>query len=48
MHGAIYLVLKTDGDVQRMVKGWVNNTIIVFVDLLHDHDDGHAASTGRR
>ena len=33
MHGAIYLVLKTDGDVQRMVKGWVNNTIIVFVIL---------------
>jgi cytochrome d ubiquinol oxidase subunit II len=31
MHGAIYLVLKTDGDVQRIVKGWVNNTIIVFV-----------------
>ena len=31
MHGAIYLVLKTDGDVQRMVKGWVNHAIIVFV-----------------
>ena len=31
MHGAIYLVLKTDGDVQRMVKGWVNDAIIVFV-----------------
>ena len=31
MHGAIYLVLKTEGDVQRMVKGWVNHAIIVFV-----------------
>ena len=31
MHGAIYLVLKTDGEVQRMVKGWVNTTIIIFV-----------------
>jgi cytochrome bd ubiquinol oxidase subunit II len=31
MHGAIYLVLKTDGNVQRVVAGWVNNTIIVFV-----------------
>jgi cytochrome bd ubiquinol oxidase subunit II len=31
MHGAIYLVLKTDGDVQRTVKGWVNHAIIVFV-----------------
>lgn len=31
MHGAIYLVLKTEGEVQEMVKGWVNNTIIGFV-----------------
>ena len=31
MHGAIYLVLKTEGDVQQMVKGWVNNAIIAFV-----------------
>jgi cytochrome d ubiquinol oxidase subunit II len=31
MHGAIYLVLKTEGDIQRMVKGWVNDAIIVFV-----------------
>jgi cytochrome bd ubiquinol oxidase subunit II len=31
MHGAIYLVLKTEGEAQRMVKGWINNTIIVFV-----------------
>ena len=31
MHGAIYLVLKTEGDVQRMVRGWVNNTIIFFI-----------------
>ncbi len=31
MHGAIYLVMKTDGELQKQVKGWVNNTIIFFV-----------------
>lgn len=31
MHGAIYLVMKTEGELQLQVKGWVNNTIIFFV-----------------
>ncbi|MGC8748545.1 MAG: cytochrome d ubiquinol oxidase subunit II [Candidatus Kapaibacteriota bacterium] len=31
MHGAIYLVMKTDGELQTKVKNWVNNTIIFFV-----------------
>jgi cytochrome d ubiquinol oxidase subunit II len=31
MHGAIYLVLKTEGEIQEKVRGWVNNAIIVFV-----------------
>jgi cytochrome d ubiquinol oxidase subunit II len=31
MHGAIYLVLKTEGEVHELVRGWVNNTIIFFV-----------------
>lgn len=31
MHGAIYLVMKTGGELQQQVKGWVNNTIIFFV-----------------
>lgn len=31
MHGAIFLVLKTDGDLRQKVAGWVNNTIIFFV-----------------
>jgi cytochrome d ubiquinol oxidase subunit II len=31
MHGAIYLVLKTEGEVRDLVRGWVNNTIIFFV-----------------
>lgn len=31
MHGAIYLALKTEGEVQARVRGWINNTIIVFV-----------------
>jgi cytochrome d ubiquinol oxidase subunit II len=31
MHGAIYLVMKTEGTLQDIVRGWVNNTIIFFV-----------------
>lgn len=31
MHGAIYLVLKTEGELQALVRGWVNHTIIFFV-----------------
>lgn len=31
MHGAIYLVMKTEGELQAQVRGWVNNTIILFV-----------------
>lgn len=31
MHGAIYVVMKTDGLLQEMVRGWVNNAVIFFV-----------------
>jgi cytochrome bd ubiquinol oxidase subunit II len=31
MHGSIYLVMKTEGELQLKVKSWVNNTIIFFV-----------------
>jgi len=31
MHGAIYTVLKNEGDLQAIARGWVNNTIIFFV-----------------
>jgi len=31
MHGAIYTVMKTDGELQAKVRGWVNNTIIGFI-----------------
>jgi len=31
MHGAIYLVMKTEGELQKQVRGWINNTIIFFV-----------------
>jgi len=31
MHGAIYLVMKTEDGLQSAVRGWVNNTIIVFI-----------------
>ena len=31
MHGAIYLVMKTEGELQQKIRGWVNNTIIFFV-----------------
>ena len=31
MHGCIYLVLKTEGELHNKVRGWVNNTIIFFI-----------------
>lgn len=31
MHGAIYLVMKTEGELQNQIKSRVNNTIIFFV-----------------
>ncbi len=31
MHGAIYLVMKTEGAIEEKIRGWVNNTIIFFV-----------------
>ncbi len=31
MHGAIYTVMKTEGDLQKRLRGWVNNSIIFFV-----------------
>ncbi len=31
MHGAIYVVLKTDGELHQIARGWVNNTIIFFI-----------------
>ncbi len=31
MHGAIYVVMKTDGAFQAKIRHWINNTIIFFV-----------------
>ncbi|NWG27839.1 MAG: cytochrome d ubiquinol oxidase subunit II [Ignavibacteriaceae bacterium] len=31
MHGAIYGVMKTEGELQARLRGWVNNSIIFFV-----------------
>lgn len=31
MHGSIYVVMKTDGELQKKIRSWVNNTIIFFV-----------------
>ncbi|BDQ03894.1 cytochrome d ubiquinol oxidase subunit II [Ignavibacterium sp.] len=31
MHGSIYGVLKTEGELNQRLKGWVNNSIIFFV-----------------
>lgn len=31
MHGAIYVVMKTEGALQEKVRSWINNTIIFFV-----------------
>lgn len=31
MHGAIYVVMKTEGELRARIKGWINNTIIFFI-----------------
>lgn len=31
MHGSIFAVMKTEGELQEKLKGWVKNTIIFFV-----------------
>jgi cytochrome d ubiquinol oxidase subunit II len=31
MHGSIYIVMKTEGQLQNMARGWVNRTIIFFI-----------------
>jgi cytochrome d ubiquinol oxidase subunit II len=31
MHGAIYVVLKTEGELREIARGWINNTIIFFI-----------------
>jgi cytochrome d ubiquinol oxidase subunit II len=31
MHGAIYLVMKTEGALHDRIRGWIRNTIIFFV-----------------
>lgn len=31
MHGSIYLVMKTEGDLHDRVRGWVNKSIIFFI-----------------
>jgi cytochrome d ubiquinol oxidase subunit II len=31
MHGAIYGVMKTEGELQTRLRGWVNNSVIFFI-----------------
>lgn len=31
MHGSIYVVMKTEGDLQALVRQWINRTIIFFI-----------------
>jgi cytochrome d ubiquinol oxidase subunit II len=31
MHGSIYVVMKTEGELHEKIRGWVNNSIIFFV-----------------
>ncbi|MFC1732581.1 cytochrome d ubiquinol oxidase subunit II [candidate division KSB1 bacterium] len=31
MHGAIYAVMKTEGELHTKIRGWINNTIIFFI-----------------
>jgi len=34
MHGAIYLYIKTEGDLQQQVKNWIRVTYIIFIMLF--------------
>jgi len=31
MHASIYLVMKTEGELQQQIRGWVQNTLIFFL-----------------
>lgn len=31
MHGSIYVVMKTEGEIHNKIRGWINNSIIFFV-----------------
>lgn len=31
MHGSIYVVMKTEGELHNKIRGWINNTIIFFI-----------------
>jgi cytochrome d ubiquinol oxidase subunit II len=31
MHGAIYALMKTEGPLHERLRGWINNTIILFI-----------------
>ena len=31
MHGAIYVVMKTEGEMEARARGWIRNTIIFFI-----------------
>jgi len=31
MHGAIYVLLKTEGDLHKKMRSWINNCIILFI-----------------
>ncbi len=31
MHGSIYIVLKTEGSLQDRLRGWIKNTMILFI-----------------
>ena len=31
MHGAIYVVMKTEGELQALIRTWINKTIIIFI-----------------
>ncbi len=31
MHGALYAYMKTEGNLQSQIRGWINNSIIFFV-----------------
>ena len=42
MHGAIYVLMKTEGALHDRARGWVNPVHHLLHHMLRDHDDGDA------
>ena len=50
MHGAIFLIMKTEGALHNKLRSWVTKSILFFRFYLryaHDHDSRYAAAYAR-